>query len=116
MRKMKINSYNFGEIIIDGKKFTHDVIIYPDRVDAEWWRKEGHKLAIEDLQEVLKNPPETLIVGTGANGVLKVPSKVKQQLESKGIKVKIEKTDRACKLFNELEKKDKVVIALHLTC
>ena len=114
--KMKITNYKFGEITIDGKKFRHDVIIYPDRVDANWWRKEGHKLAIEDLKEVLEDLPEILIIGTGANGVMKVPSDVKRQLESKGIHVIIEKTDRACMKYNELEKKEKVVIALHLTC
>ncbi|MFX1518324.1 MAG: Mth938-like domain-containing protein [Promethearchaeota archaeon] len=113
---MKITDYKFGEIIIDGKKFTQDVIIYPDRVDADWWRKEGHKLAIEDLKEVLNNPPKTLIVGTGANGVMKVPSDVIHQLESKGIHVIVEKTDHACMKYNELEKTDKVVAALHLTC
>jgi hypothetical protein len=114
--KMKITGYKFGEIIIDGKKFTHDVIIYSDRIDADWWRKEGHKLAIEDLKDVFNNPPNTLIVGTGANGVMKVSSDVKHQLESKGIHVIIEKTDLACMKYNKLEKKEKVVAALHLTC
>ena len=31
-----INSYDFGRIVIDGNAFTTDVIIFPDRVDAEW--------------------------------------------------------------------------------
>jgi hypothetical protein len=113
---MKIDDYKFGEIIIDGKKFRHDVIIYSDRVDADWWRKEGHKLAIEDLKEVLKDLPEILIIGTGANGVMKVPPDVKHQLESKGIHVIIEKTDRTSMKYNELENEEKVVAALHLTC
>jgi len=31
---MKIDSYSFGRIVIDGQVYTSDVIIYPDRVDA----------------------------------------------------------------------------------
>lgn len=113
---MKIDDYKFGRIIIDGKNFTHDVIIYKDRVDANWWRKEGHRLHLEDLTEILNDPPEILLIGTGANGVMKVPSDVRDKLESKGIHVIIEKTDHACTKYNELEKKETVVAALHLTC
>jgi len=39
-----IESYKFGEILIDGVTYTSDVIIYPDSVDFKWWRKEGHLL------------------------------------------------------------------------
>jgi hypothetical protein len=45
----KIESYRFGEIVIDGQRHSEDVIIYPDRVDAKWWRKEGHSLALTDV-------------------------------------------------------------------
>ena len=59
----KIDSYRFGEIVIDGRRHSKDVIIYPDRVRGHWWRKEGHFLALEDLAEVLQAPPEVLVVG-----------------------------------------------------
>ena len=59
-----IDSYGFGEIVVDGQRYTSDVIIYPDRVDSSWWRKEGHRLSIEDLEDIVKAKPETLIVGT----------------------------------------------------
>jgi hypothetical protein len=39
-----IESYKFGEIIITGKKYDSDLIIYPDHIDSSWWRKEGHLL------------------------------------------------------------------------
>ncbi len=114
--RMIINSYKFGHITINEKHFTHDLIIYPDRIDDNWWRKEGHRLHLDDLKDVLTNPPEILIIGTGANGVMKVPSDVIDRLKSQGIQVIIEKTAQACKEFNKLEKKENVVVALHLTC
>ena len=45
---MKIDSYSFGRIVINGKTYTSDVIIFPDKVDASWWRKEGHLLQLAD--------------------------------------------------------------------
>jgi len=33
---MHISDYRFGRIVIDGKTYTSDVIVYPDRVDPSW--------------------------------------------------------------------------------
>jgi len=30
----KIESYGFGEIVIDGRRYSSDVIVYPERVDS----------------------------------------------------------------------------------
>ncbi|MEN3046971.1 MAG: MTH938/NDUFAF3 family protein [Candidatus Hydrothermales bacterium] len=62
---MKIEKYEFGEIIIEGKKYTRDLIIFKDRISENWWRKEGHSLYMEDLKEVLEFKPEILIIGNG---------------------------------------------------
>ena len=111
-----IESYSFGEIIIDGRRFTRDLIIYPERIDPEWWRREGHVLNTEDIEEIIRARPDTLIVGTGNSGVMKIPSQTRSLIESKGIKLISEKTEGACRLYNELCKGERVVAALHLTC
>lgn len=111
-----IESYSFGEIKIDGKKFTSDLIIYPQRIDSHWWRKEGHALNIEDITDIIEASPDTLILGTGMSGLLKILPETKRFIESKGIKLISKKTEKACRLFNELCDKEKVVAALHLTC
>ena len=120
---MKIKHYSFGNITIDGKGYTSDVIIYPDRVDSSWWRKEGHNLQIEDLGDVVKAKPDILVIGTGASGVMEVPKETVTYLESKGIKVYAVRTGEAVDLFNKLQSKsggggkaEVVVAALHLTC
>ena len=46
-------SYRFGRITIEGKDYHADVIVYPDRVDDTWRRKEGHHLYFSDLKGVL---------------------------------------------------------------
>ena len=53
-----IEEYEFGKLRVAGKEYRRDVIIYPEgsggtvRVDASWWRKEGHRLDKADLDEV----------------------------------------------------------------
>jgi len=111
-----IESYSFGKIVIDGKMFTSDVIIYPDEVNDSWWRKSGHLLQKDDLIEIIKYNPEILIVGTGNNGLMKVPNDTKQFLESKGIELISAETKKACDIYNKLKGKKKIVAAFHLTC
>ncbi len=114
-----IESYEFGEIVIDGRRYTSDLIIFPDEVVDSWWRKEGHKVHIEDLKEILghKPKPEVLILGTGYHGLVKVPIDVKDTLESHGIELAAQPTKEACRTFNKLlESNKRVVGAFHLTC
>jgi len=111
-----IDSYDFGEIVIDGKHYTSDVIIYPDRIDANWWRKEGHELHPEDLTEVVEEKPAVLVVGTGKYGLMEVLPETWDFLQSRGIRLIVEETDDACQAYNRLLGSERVVAALHLTC
>jgi hypothetical protein len=49
----RIDHYEFGRIVIDGRQETNDLIILPDRVVRNWWRQNGHALVLDDLVEVL---------------------------------------------------------------
>jgi hypothetical protein len=111
-----IDSYTFGEIVIDGQPYTNDVIIYPDHVDGSWWRKKGHNLVPDDIRDVLQYGPDTLIVGNGASGVMKVPEDTKDVIRNKGIELIVERTGRAVEEYNRRKDQQRVVAALHLTC
>jgi len=113
---MKIEHYSFGRITIEGKTYTSDVIIYPDKVDSSWWRKEGHSLHIVDLKDVIPVKPEILIVGTGQSGVMIVPEETLSYIKAQDIEVHVARTEKAVELFNKLRKDKKTVAALHLTC
>lgn len=111
-----IEGYKFGEIVIDGKRYTRDVIIFPDRIDGSWWWKEGHELSEEDIKEVIKERPEVLIVGTGYHGCMRVLPETEQYVRANGIKLMVEKTERACEVCNQLSKSKRIIATLHLTC
>jgi len=111
---MRVESYSFGEIVIDGKRYNSDVIVFKDWVKS-WWRKEGHRLQIEDIKEILEEKPDILIVGIGAFGVMKIDNKVKEKLREERIKLIEKNSKQACEEFNKIKDKN-VVLAIHLTC
>lgn len=90
--------------------------IFTEFVKPNWWRTQGHRLSLDDITDILKQPPEILIIGTGSAGVMQVPESVKKQITELGIQLLVEKTGDACILYNELSGTKQVVAALHLTC
>jgi hypothetical protein len=113
---MMIESYNFGRITIDGKRYSADLLVFPNKIKTDWLRKEGHRLQIVDLKEVLDAKPEVLVVGTGYSGFMSVPPETISYIESEGIELIVQKTTEACKTFNSLIESRTFVAALHLTC
>ncbi|KXA91933.1 hypothetical protein AKJ63_00370 [candidate division MSBL1 archaeon SCGC-AAA259D18] len=113
---MTIESYSFGKVVIDGERYTNDVIIFPDHVKNDWWRKEGHSLHPKDIAEVLDLRPDVLIVGTGAYGRMKVLPRTEDQIESNGIELIVQETEEACETYNEIAESKEATAALHLTC
>ncbi len=119
---MKIDSYRFGQIIIDGKAYDYDVVLVGKEV-RRWVRKESHHVLWEDVEGLLDLKPEVVIFGTGSMEVMKVPPEVVSRLQEQGIEVIVERTGRAVEVYNEISKDlprqqagKKVVAALHLTC
>jgi hypothetical protein len=112
-----IEGYSMGRIIIDGRAYGRDVLIFPDRVDATWWRVRGHELAVADLEEVLADPPEVLVVGTGQYGRMVVLPETKEALAAWSVHLIVQPTESACQTYNKVIAEGRhVVAALHLTC
>ena len=111
-----IDSYQFGQIVINGKMYTSDVIIFPDRVTDNWWKKRGHQLCLKDVAEVIAENPEVLVVGTGKYGLMKVLPEVKPAVEAQGIKLVVEVTDKAWHTYNQFCHSQRTVAALHIGC
>ncbi|HFC98539.1 MAG TPA: hypothetical protein ENJ40_08815 [Thermosulfurimonas dismutans] len=112
-----IEAYRFGEMVIEGRAYRRDLKIIEGRVHPDWWRKEGHLLQPEDLEDVWAARPEILVVGTGASGVMRVDPRVKEKAASLGIELEAYPTSRAVERFNQLQAQGRRVAgAFHLTC
>ncbi len=111
-----IDHYEFGLIVVDGKRYTSDLILLPNKIIPSWWRKEGHRLCLQDLQEILAEEVQALVIGTGFFGLMKILPEVSQAARTRGIVLVAEKTARAVQVFNEFSTEKKTAGAFHLTC
>ncbi len=116
---MKIEFYRFGQMIIDGKKYTNDLKIIKGKIVAGWRRQQGHLLQITDLSDVVKAKPHTLVVGTGANDLMRLSQDLAQSLGKHGIRLEAISTALAIERFNDLIQQhgeENIAGAFHLTC
>ena len=113
-----IDQYTTGShMTVDGTKHHQDLKIIHGEVKASWWRRQGHRLVTEDIQDILSAKPEVLVIGTGYAGNMRIPGSVRQTIEDHHIKLVHATTADATKTFNRLEAEGKDVAgAFHLTC
>jgi hypothetical protein len=114
----RITSYEFGRVTVDGDEHRRDVIVLPDRVMGDWWRRDGHSLVLEDLDDVLDELPARLVVGCGAHGRLRPDPSVAAALAQRGVEMEALPTAEAVRRYGELEAENPAAVAaaLHLTC
>ena len=111
----RIEGYRFGRVVVDGREETGDVIVLPDRVVRNWWRRNGHGLVLEDLDEVIGDLPGRLVLGTGAYGRLTPDPGAIAELRAHGVEVEVLPTEDAVRRYCELNPAA-TAAALHLTC
>lgn len=114
-----IEEYKFGLIVINGKTYTQDVEVRWNGEVLKWQRLEGHVFNVEDVKRAIDQSPDKIILGIGAYGVCKVTEDCQNFIKGKGVKLIIEKTEEAVKIFNRAlkePKENKVIGLFHLTC
>lgn len=114
---MKIDSYQFGEMVVRGITYRNDLIVFENHLLAPWWRKRGHLLQLEDLEEVLQQKDtDVLVVGKGEPGFMDIKPETKSALQAQGIAIIALPTKQAWKKYNALRESHNAVGAFHLTC
>ncbi|QER42869.1 hypothetical protein F1847_08990 [Thermodesulfobacterium sp. TA1] len=116
-----IEHYSFGSLTFKGQNYNKDLIIIKtkdgEKIFSSWWRKEGHRLQVEDLEEVWNEKIKFLIIGTGAKGLMQVDPEVERKAKELGIIVESFDTQKATNRFNELYSQGvELAGAFHLTC
>jgi len=91
-------------------------ILFPDHLQTEWFRDQGHLLQVQDLEAVFAANPKKLIVGMGASGNMTVDDAVKDECAKRDIELIAKVTEEAIQEFNKLDDKSETIAALHLTC
>jgi hypothetical protein len=119
-----IEEYNFGYIIIDGKKYTSDVEVRWTGEVLAWEFQERHLIGIKEVERAIRQNPKTIIIGTGKSGMADVIEQAKDFIKEKGIELIIDKTEEAVRTFNIIKeeslveegKQCRVIGLFHITC
>jgi len=117
----KIDKLTFGSIVVEGKKYHRDVLIFADGTVKK--RKGGflmfgsHKIKKQELEELSQGQPETIIIGTGTNGAAHIAPEAESWAKGKNLSLLIQPSYDAIARLNELgEQKKKVAALIHITC
>jgi hypothetical protein len=115
---MDISYPGFGAILIDGRRYDHDVVLEAGRVlrrnkkpSKRYRSRYGHTPL--SLDEFIPWSSPRLVVGTGAGGSLPIMPEVRGEATRRGIEVIALPTAEACDLLRRL---DDAVAVLHVTC
>jgi hypothetical protein len=95
-----IDSVSYGEIVIQGKTYYSDMVL--------WWNGENallektHIIDTPLLEKILKKGPDSVVVGTGIKGTVKILPGVREKLEKRHVKLFVDKTGNAAEIYNGL--------------
>jgi len=112
-----IDTFAFGSIVIDGRRYASDLIIYPDgHVQDAWRRVRGHVLSQKDIAALIASRPEIIIAGTGVNGRMRPEDDLERILSRRNIRWMAAPNEQAIQWFNEFYRENTVGACFHLTC
>ena len=80
-----IESYSFGSMTVMGENHRNDLKIIEKQIVGNWWRREGHAVYAEDIDDILYSGVEMLVVGTGAYGSMRVTEEAARAIKGRGI-------------------------------
>lgn len=112
-----IDLFGFGSMAIDGRKYTSDLIIFPDgHVRDGWWRSRGHVLTRTDVHTLVEAGSEMIIAGTGIYGRMQPEPGLEKTLGKLGIEFMAGPNDQAVTWFNNRVLTTKMGACFHLSC
>ena len=112
-----ITDFSFGKIVVNGKTYSDDIKIVRGQVIADWWRKSGHRVDVEDIADILESGPDIVVVGKGSPGLMKTSTHLRESMVANNIMLIEKKTSKAIEVFNKLfQEGRKVAAGFHITC
>lgn len=117
----KIDRFKFGSITIDGNKHTNDVMIRPNGEVKKRKKKlskaiygTSHTISLKEAKHIYKMPANTLLVGTGQYGRVKLSVEAEDYYDKMGCEVILLPTPQAIQVWNEMEQG--AIGLFHVTC
>lgn len=121
MMKPKIDKTKFGSITIEGEKYDHDILI---RLSGNIEKRKkklsrevfgtSHIISLAEAEYVYEPGAESLIIGTGQSGMVKLSDEASAFFQDRQCKVKLSPTPDAIECWNEA--KGSTIGLFHITC
>ena len=117
----KIDSFNFGFIVVDDKQYAGDIVILPDGTVKERNPGKGrlgsHSIARSEIEALTKEQPDIILVGTGVQGMARLARDAEHYLMEPNINLTLLPSPEAVKKYNQyIEDGEKVAALIHVTC
>ena len=117
---MRVELIEFGVLELEGRRYTHDVVIEGGRCSR---RRKGRSRSLRarfghtplSVAEDIPWGGTRLIIGTGADGALPITPEVLAEARRRGVAIEALPTRDACRRLAGLAVRD-VYAVLHVTC
>lgn len=114
---MEIRDFQFGQIWVQGQICSKDLKICGEELICPWWRKKGHQVDVDDVQDLIALQPETIVLGMGTPGLMKATANLKKTLQQRGLRLVEIPTPEAVQEYTRLSAQGQTVgLGLHLFC
>jgi len=110
----------FGDLEVEGKRYDADVVIEGGQIrrrhkkPSKPYRNRFGHTPLSAKESIPWGGP-SLIVGTGAGGLLPIMAQVHKEAARRNVEIVALPTEAACRLIADLEP-DEVNAVLHVTC
>jgi hypothetical protein len=118
---VRIDSFNFGFIVVGDKQYAHDVVILPDGTVKERNSGKGrlgsHSIARSEIEALTKAQPDIILVGTGVQGMARLAHDAEHYLTEPDLNLTLLPSPQIVKKYNQyIEDGEKVAALIHVTC
>jgi hypothetical protein len=119
--KPKIDKTKFGSITADGERYEHDILI---RLNGKVEKRKkklskevfgtSHILSLAEAEYIYEDGVETIIIGSGQSGMLKLSDEAAAFFQLKKCKIMLLPTPEAIYRWNKA--KSTTIGLFHITC
>jgi hypothetical protein len=119
-RSPRIVEHAWGRIVLDNGEIYKDAKLFPGGARTWDWQETGtaHLPGIQpaDVEELLERGAEVVVLGRGFDGRLQVQPDTLELLAERSVRVRVERTEEAVRLYNQLAETCAVGGLFHSTC
>jgi hypothetical protein len=117
----KIDSFNFGFIVVDDKQYSRDIIIQPDGTVLDRHPGKGrlgsHTITKSEIEALMKDPSDAILIGNGVQGMARLAHDAESYLLKPNLNIEMASSPEIVKKYNQhVDNGEKVAALIHVTC